>query len=84
MISFKNNLEEKFNVSMDDWDSWVNLSGTYGWSDSLKVASNEHMPEIFDIWDKLDWWSSDLFDGWLIDCAEYLDLCRKKGDFDIE
>ena len=32
------------------------------------------MPEVFTLWDKLDWWASDLLDNWLIDCAKYIGL----------
>ena len=85
MNKFKENLSKTFDdCDMNSWDYWVNLSGTNGWVESLKDASENRMPEVFALWDKLDWWSSDLLDSWLIDCASYLCLCEKDEDDGIE
>lgn len=70
---FQKELENRFE-GVDSWDVWVDISGSGGWASALKVASESYMPEIWTLWDKLDWWASDLLDGWLIDCANYIGL----------
>ncbi len=70
---FQKELGNRFE-GVDSWDVWVNISGTAAWKDALIVSSQKHMPEVFTLWDKLDWWASDLLDNWLIDCAEYIGL----------
>lgn len=70
---FQKELGNRFE-GVDSWDVWVNISGTAAWKDALIVSSKKHMPEVFALWDKLDWWASDLLDSWLIDCAKYIGL----------
>lgn len=70
---FQKELGNRFE-GVDSWDVWVNISGTAAWKDALIVSSQKHMPEVFTLWDKLDWWASDLLDNWLIDCAKYIGL----------
>lgn len=70
---FQKELGNRFKVA-DSWDVWVNISSTAAWKDALIVASKKYMPEVFALWDKLDWWASDLLDSWLIDCAKYIGL----------
>lgn len=70
---FQKELGNRFE-GVDSWDVWVNISGTAAWKDALIVSSQKRMPEVFTLWDKLDWWASDLLDNWLIDCAEYIGL----------
>lgn len=85
MKAFKSNLSEIFpNCDLDSWDYLVNIAGTGGWVDALKSTSEEHMTEVFALWDELNWWSADLFDSWLIDCAEWLGLCKKNGGTEDE
>lgn len=70
---FQKELGNRFKVA-DSWDVWVNISGTAAWKDALIVSSRKYIPEVFALWDKLDWWASDLLDSWLIDCAKYIGL----------
>ena len=63
---------------METEGKWYDLSGTSGWAKALKTASEAKMPEIWSLWDKLDWWASDLLDCWLVDCAKYMDLCKEE------
>ena len=70
---FQKELGNRFE-GVDSWDVWVNISGTAAWKDALIASSQKHMPEVFTLWDKLDWWASDLLDNWLIDCAKYIGL----------
>ena len=70
---FQKELGNRFE-GVDSWDVWVNISGTAAWKDALIVSSQKRMPEVFTLWDKLDWWASDLLDNWLIDCAKYIGL----------
>ena len=77
--SFKKILSEKFG-EVESEDAWLHASGTCGWASALKAASESYMPEIWDMWDKLNWWASDLLDSWLIDCAKYMDLCGENMD----
>lgn len=74
---FKHELENKFG-DMETEGKWYDLSGTGGWAKALKTASEAKMPEIWALWDKLDWWASDLLDCWLVDCAKYMDLCKEE------
>lgn len=77
MRLFKHELENKFG-DMETEGKWYDLSGTGGWAKALKTASEAKMPEIWALWDKLDWWASDLLDCWLVDCAKYMDLCKEE------
>ena len=70
---FRKELGNRF-MGVDSWDVWANVSGTAAWKDALIVSSQKNMPEVFALWDKLDWWASDLLDSWLIDCAKYIGL----------
>lgn len=79
--SFKAKLQEAFG-EMENVEAWIYASGTSGWADALKAASEKHMPEVWTLWDQLDWWASDLFDSWLIDCAQYLGFCREEPGSD--
>lgn len=74
--SFKTELEKQFGPMESDWDA---RSRTGGWASALKAASEKHLPEIWALWDALDWWASDLLDSWITDCAVYMGLC-KRGD----
>ena len=74
--SFKTELEKQFGPMESDWDA---RSRTAGWASALKAASEKHLPEIWALWDALDWWASDLLDSWITDCAVYMGLC-KRGD----
>lgn len=74
---FQKELGNRFE-GVDSWDVWVNISGTAAWKDALIVSSQKHMPEVFALWDKLDWWASDLLDCWIVDCAKYMDLCKEE------
>lgn len=74
--SFKTELEKQFGPMESDWDA---RSRTVGWASALKAASEKHMPEIWALWEALDWWASDLLDSWITDCAVYMGLC-KRGD----
>lgn len=76
MRLFKHELENKFG-DMETEGKWYDLSGTGGWAKALKTASEAKMPEIWALWDKLDWWASDLLNCWLVDCAKYMDLCKE-------
>ena len=68
---FKDILSVTFDIPMNTEDEWFNVSGTCGWHTALKLAADEHMPEIGALWDELVWWASDKFDSWLIDCAKF-------------
>ena len=74
---FKRELENTFG-DVETEGKWYDLSGTSGWAKALKTASEAKMPEIWALWDKLDWWASDLLDCWLVDCAKYMDLCKEE------
>lgn len=74
--SFKTELEKQFGPMESEWDA---RSRTVGWASALKAASEKHLPEIWALWDALDWWASDLLDNWITDCAVYKGLC-KRGD----
>ena len=74
---FKHELENTFG-DVETEGKWYDLSGTSGWAKALKTASEAKMPEIWALWDKLDWWASDLLDCWLVDCAKYMDLCKEE------
>ena len=74
---FKHELENTFG-DVETEGKWYDLSGTSGWAKALKTASEAKMPEIWSLWDKLDWWASDLLDCWLVDCAKYMDLCKEE------
>ena len=71
--SFKTELEKQFGPMESDWDA---RSRTVGWASSLKAASEKHLPEIWALWDALDWWASDLLDSWITDCAVYMGFCK--------
>ena len=73
--SFKTELEKQFGPMESDWDA---RSRTVGWASALKAASEKHLPEIWALWDALDWWASDLLDSWIIDCAVYMGLCKRE------
>ncbi len=74
---FKDELEKTFG-EMGTEEQWFYVSGTGGWAKALKTASEAVMPEIWTLWDKLDWWAADLLDCWLVDCAKYMDLCKEE------
>lgn len=74
---FKDELEKTFG-EMGFEDQWLDVSGTGGWANALKATSKLYMPEIWALWNRLDWWASDLLDGWLIDCAKYMDLYKEE------
>ena len=76
MRLFKHELENTFG-DMEAEEKWCILGGTMGWTKALKTASETKMPEIWSLWNKLDWWASDLLDCWLVDCAKYMDLCKE-------
>ena len=52
---FKTELENRFGP-MEKEAEWIWISGTGGWASALKVASEKHLPEIWALWDALDWW----------------------------
>lgn len=74
---FKRELENTFGDVETD-EKWYDLSDTSGWVDALETASKVYIPELWSLWDKLDWWASDLLDCWLVDCAKYMDLCKEE------
>lgn len=74
---FKRELENTFGDVETD-EKWYDLSDTSGWVDALETASKVYIPELWALWDKLDWWASDLLDCWLVDCAKYMDLCKEE------
>lgn len=76
MRLFKHELENTFG-DVEDEEKWCILGGTIGWTKALKTASETKMPEIWALWNKLDWWASDLLDCWLVDCAKDMDLCKE-------
>ena len=40
------------------------VSGTFGWNAALRMTCKKlNMKWLFDYYDKLDWWQSDMFDG---------------------
>lgn len=40
------------------------VSGTFGWNAALRMTCNKiEMKWLFDYYDKLEWWQSDMFDG---------------------
>lgn len=44
------------------------VSGTMGWNAALRMACNKlDLKWLFDYYDKLEWWQSDMFDGELED-----------------
>lgn len=73
---FKRELENTFGDVETD-EKWYDLSDTSGWVDALETASKVYIPELWALWDKLDWWASDLLDCWLVGCAKYMDLCKE-------
>ena len=75
--SFKTELEKQFGPMESDWDA---RSRTVGWVSALKAASEKHLPEIWALWDALDWWASDLLDSWITDCAVYMGFCKGEED----
>nr|DAF30735.1 MAG TPA: zinc-ribbon domain protein [Caudoviricetes sp.] len=79
---FQKELGNRFK-GVDFWDVWANISGTAAWKDALIVSSQKHMPEVFALWDKLDWWVSDLLDSWLIDCAKYIGLIHDDTEKEV-
>lgn len=66
---FQRELGKRF-TDIETRDKWIDISSTAAWKDALIVSSRRYMPEVFALWDKLEWWASDLLDGWLIDCAK--------------
>lgn len=49
------------------------VSGTFGWNAALRMTCRKlDMKWLFDYYDKLEWWQSDMFDG------EFEDLLIKK------
>ena len=73
---FKRELENTFGDVETD-EKWYDLSDTSGWVDALETASKVYIPELWALWDKLDWLASDLLDCWLVGCAKYMDLCKE-------
>lgn len=76
MKSFKKELEQTFNTSFEYETQWVYMSGTGGWHDCLRRASETYCPKVYKLYDILGWVESDLFDNWLIDCALALKICK--------
>ena len=79
--SFKTELEKQFGPMESDWDA---RSSTVGWASALKAASEKHMPEIWALWDALDWWASDLLDSWITDCAVYMGFYKRMREIDAQ
>ena len=69
-------LEETFQESFEYETQWVYMSGTGGWHDCLKKASEIYCPKVYRLYEILGWIESDLFDNWLIDCALALKICK--------
>ena len=76
MQYFKECLEETFHVSFEYETQWVHKSGTNGWMNCLRKASEIYCPSVYRLYEILDVVESDLFDNWLIDCALSLGLCK--------
>lgn len=74
---FKTELEKQFGPMESDWDA---RSRTVGWVSALKAASEKHLPEIWALWEALDWWATDLLDSWITDCAVYMGFCKGEED----
>lgn len=80
MQYFKECLEETFQVPFEYETQWVYMSGTGGWNDCLKKASEIYCPKVYKLYDILDWAESDLFDSWLIDCALLFEFCKPMSE----
>lgn len=55
---------------------WVYASGTFGWQEAIKTASCTELPQIYRLWDALDWRDSEGLDNWIIDCALNHDIIK--------
>ena len=73
---FKECLEETFQVSFEYETQWVYMSGTCGWQNCLRRASETYCPKVYKLYEILGGIESDLFDNWLIDCALALKICK--------
>ena len=80
MQCFKECLEETFQVPFEYETQWVYMSGTGGWNNCLKKASEIYCPKVYKLYDILDWAESDLFDSWLIDCALLFEFCKPMSE----
>lgn len=80
MQYFKECLEETFQVPFEYETQWVYMSGTGGWNDCLKKASEIYCHKVYKLYDILDWAESDLFDSWLIDCALLFEFCKPMNE----
>lgn len=65
-------------------DSWFYFSGTIGWVRALHKAADKCLPEIWPLYVKLDWWASDMFDSWIIDCAAYIGVIQNNTENEEE
>lgn len=53
-----------FNKSENDFYPLNYVSGTNGWNAALRMTCKKlEMKWLFDYYDKLEWWQSDMFDG---------------------
>lgn len=53
-----------------DWfkQSGVHITGTGGWGTALKTTAEAlNCPELYDYYDSMEWYDSDIFDGELYD-----------------
>lgn len=75
LMSFKQELRKIFG-DIETEEEWVSIASTRGWLNALKIASEKEMPEILELYYRLNWWASDLFDDWLLNCAKEINLYK--------
>lgn len=73
ILEFKEELGKVFG-DVGVYSTWNMISGTQGWHNALKKASEKYMPEVLPFYDNLTWCYSDWFDAWLTDCAKYIGI----------
>lgn len=82
--SFKDALQAIFGEDTATEEYWISLAGTAGWAQAMRETSSKYMPEIYALWHKLSWWSADLLDSWIIDCALYMEIITRMSCGDHE
>lgn len=66
---FRNQLIDIFNLSLETYaDSFYGIESTAGWANALKAACHSTgKDDIWNYWNELEWYDSDIFDGELVD-----------------
>ena len=57
-------------IDLDDEETWINIGGTMGWDYAFSQAcAATNLPTLYEYYNALDWFDSDMFDGDVSDLA---------------